>query len=244
MRPDGRPRILLTARRLTSATPPAAVERLARSLAYYVEAIRAAGGEPCIVRPGDPIPEDYDGVVFSGGPDVHPRHYGQEVDRAVRTTLTTDEDRDAAELALARSALADDRPILCICRGVQLLNVAAGGTLWQDLSLAGVDPAVHDRDGRGSSADLVHAVTVRPGSALAGILGQGEVGVNSFHHQAVAAAAPGFRITARAPDGVVEGLESREHRFVVGVQWHPERLVRRHPLHRRLFAALVEAARP
>jgi putative glutamine amidotransferase len=146
------------------------------------------------------------------------------------------------EIPLARHALDRDLPILCICRGIQLINVAAGGTLWQDLSLLGIDPRTHTQDGRLESWEYGQQVVVEAGTRLAEMVGQGFVGVNTYHHQVVADPAAGFRVTALSTDGVIEGLESTQHRFVVGVQWHPERLVARHVLHRGLFARFVEAA--
>ncbi len=244
MRPNGgTPRILVTARRAPANASPATLERYAQSTAYYVGAVRAAGGDPVVVRAGDPIPDEYDAILFSGGADVHPRYYGQPIDESVRGTLTIDDARDTLELDLARRALDADLPMFCICRGVQLINVAAGGTLWQDLSLAGVDPVEHFQDGRRETWEVGHEVTVEPASTLAGIVGEGAVGVNTYHHQAVADPAPGFRVVARAADGTIEAIEGTDHRFMIGVQWHPERMVSHHALHRRLFARLVEAAR-
>ena len=240
---NGRPRILVTARRVSAHATAAILEQYARSASYYIEAVRQAGGEPLVVRAGDPIPEGYDGVLFSGGADVHPRYYGQAIEESVRGTLTIDDARDALELDLARDALDADVPIFCICRGIQLINVAAGGTLWQDLSLAGIDPTAHFQDGRREAWEADHEVTVDPGAALAGIVGADAVGVNTYHHQAVADPAPGFRVVARAADGTIEAIESAGHRFALGVQWHPERMVSHHALQRRLFARLVEVAR-
>ncbi|MDR7483077.1 MAG: gamma-glutamyl-gamma-aminobutyrate hydrolase family protein [Armatimonadota bacterium] len=214
-----------------------------RAAACYADAVREAGGDPILVAPGDPLPTAVDGVLLSGGVDVHPRHYGQAVDPGAASTLAVDEPRDLMELDLVRHVLDRDTPLLGICRGAQVLNVAAGGTLWQDLSLAGVDPRRHDQDGWRPDWDAAHGVTVERSSRLGDAVGVGALGVNSFHHQAVAAPAPGFCIVARADDGTVEGVESTRHRFVVGVQWHPERMAARHAVQRRLFAALVAATR-
>ncbi|MDR7545320.1 MAG: gamma-glutamyl-gamma-aminobutyrate hydrolase family protein [Armatimonadota bacterium] len=238
-----RPRILVTGRKVPPGADPATQKRLAASARYYTEAVWAAGGHPLLAAAGDPLPDAFDGVLLSGGADVHPRRYGEAIDDAVRATLTIDDARDELEIPLARRALADDLPMLCICRGLQVINVAAGGTLWQDLSLAGGDPGAHNQDGRLESWACGHQVVVGAGSQLAEMMGEGPVGVNTFHHQAIRRPAPGFEVTAWAPDGIIEGLESRRHRFVVGVQWHPERLVTHHAEHRALFARLVEAAR-
>jgi putative glutamine amidotransferase len=238
-RPD-RPRIVITVRRVLDGEAPA---KVARSIRFYADAVYAAGGDPVVVAAGDPVPERFDGLLLAGGADVHPRHYGQAIDPRVADTLTIDEARDALELPLARQTLEADVPMLCICRGVQLVNVAAGGTLWQDLSLARIDPAAHDQDGRLQTWEVAHPALVDAGSRLADVVGDGTIGVNTFHHQAVAEPAPGFVVTARAPDGTIEGLESRHHTFVVGVQWHPERMVERHARHRALFERFVAAAR-
>ncbi|MDI6771221.1 MAG: gamma-glutamyl-gamma-aminobutyrate hydrolase family protein [bacterium] len=208
----------------------------------YVDAVRLAGGDPIVVGPGDPLPGAFDGLLLSGGEDVHPRHYGQEIAAPVQETLKIDEARDLMELDLAHAALRADLPVLCICRGAQLMNVAAGGTLWQDLSLAGIPSSAHYQSG-GDFWETSHEVVVEPGSRLAAILGAGPLPVNSYHHQAVAEAASGFAITSRAPDGTIESLEGRRHRWVMAIQWHPERLVRHHPVQLRLFTRFVEEAR-
>jgi putative glutamine amidotransferase len=235
-----RPRILVTIRRAPSGADAATVERVATSTRYYADAVRMAGGEPILVGAGDAVPDAYDGLLLSGGADVHPRRYGQTINESVRATLTIDEARDELEIPLACRALDADLPMLCICRGIQTLNVAAGGTLWQDISLAGVDPRAHNQDGRLESWEYGQQVVVEAGTRLSSMVGQGFVGVNTYHHQAVADPAPGFRVTSLSTDGLIEGIESTQHRFVVGVQWHPERLVVHHALHRRLFARFVE----
>ncbi|MDR7419807.1 MAG: gamma-glutamyl-gamma-aminobutyrate hydrolase family protein [Armatimonadota bacterium] len=235
--------MLVTIRRAPPDADAAEVERLDASARYYADAVRAAGGEPLLVGAGDAVPDAYDGLLLSGGADVHPRYYGQTVNESVRNTLTIDDARDALEIPLARQALEADLPMFCICRGIQMLNVAAGGTLWQDISLAGVDRRAHNQDGRLESWECGQQVVVEAGTRLADMVGQGFVGVNTYHHQAVADPAPGFRVTALSTDGLIEGLESTQHRFVVGVQWHPERLVTRHARHRALFAQFVEAMR-
>ncbi|HET8679895.1 MAG TPA: gamma-glutamyl-gamma-aminobutyrate hydrolase family protein [bacterium] len=238
-----RPRILVTARRPQLGADKTTIDRVARSIRYYVDAVRDAGGEPIVVRAGDPMPADYDGLLLSGGADVHPRYYGEVINESVRDTLSIDDARDAMEMTLAQSALEADLPMLCICRGIQLINVAAGGTLWQDLSLATVDPVGHFQEGRLETWEAGHDVAVDAGTRLAEIMGDGSVGVNSYHHQAVREPAPGFCVVARAEDGTVEGIESERHSCIIGVQWHPERMVSHHPLQRRLFSRLVEAAR-
>jgi putative glutamine amidotransferase len=242
MLPD-RPRIVVTGRRPAASVDVATIDGFARSAQFYADAVRRGGGEPIVVRAGDPIPPRYDGLLLSGGADVHPRYYGEAINESVRETLTIDDARDAMELELARAALDADLPILCICRGAQLMNVAAGGTLWQDLSLTTIDPRSHYQEGRLESWEIGHDVIVDGGTRLAEMIGAGPIGVNTYHHQAVRDPAPGFRVVARAADGTVEAIESERHRCVVGVQWHPERMVSHHPRHRRLFARFVAASR-
>jgi putative glutamine amidotransferase len=181
-----------------------------------------------------------DGILLSGGEDVAPDRYGEAVhDKCGHI----DPERDVAELALTRWAIRDRKPLLAICRGIQVLNVAMGGSLYQDIE-AQVPGALrhpwypdHPRDLR------AHPVSVTPGSRLAHILGDGTVPVNSLHHQAIKAVAPGLVVVARAPDQIVEAVEYPEHPFAVGVQWHPEELAPTDPGARRLFGALVSNAR-
>jgi putative glutamine amidotransferase len=194
----------------------------------YVEALQAAGLE---VRPigagsGAAI-DDLDGLVLSGGIDLNPRLYGEE--RHPKADEPNDA-RDETELSLLRKALDRDLPVLAICRGMQLFNVATGGSL--DQHIARCD--VHQR------YDLekrlpVHTVDVEAGTQLAAILKSGNVHVNSRHHQAVARVGEGLKISARSQDGVVEGIELPGKRFAVGVQWHPEDQASTDPLQARLF---------
>lgn len=198
---------------------------------YYYDSLLEAGAEYTIVD-GDDLPPDADGFLLLGGVDVDPRLYGEEAHEA---TNQPNRERDANELALVRRALERDIPVLCVCRGHQLLNVALGGSLVQDLD----GPAHKWVDGDGSNW---HAVTVVDGR-LAEIYGRGgTIRVNSRHHQGVTdeRLASGLRVTARAPDGLIEGFESVSHRWVVGVQWHPERPEMR-PDAGPLFRAFVEA---
>jgi len=232
----GGPRIAITWSR--KATSPA--DR-------YLEAVMAAGGVPLLVLPEDGPQEvrRAQGLLLAGGLDVHPARYGQEIDPRVAGTVELDGERDAFELEALAWALEAGAPVLGICRGIQLLNVALGGTLLQDLSLRGIDPAVHQQRHRFPPLqewEPAHSVRLDPASHLARILGGEEAGVNSFHHQAVDVPAGGLRVVARAPDGLVEGVEAVGLPFVLGVQWHPERMAARDPRQRALFAALVEAA--
>jgi putative glutamine amidotransferase len=215
----------------------------------YAAAVEAAGGEPVWLDPEtlagtDPqeILRDLDGVLFSGGVDIDPQEFGEAVIPGAGVQI--DPRRDALELPLARAVMATDLPVLGICRGVQTLTVAAGGSLHQDLARLGHERAAHQqRAGGKDETALAHPVRVEAGSRLGETVGDGEQHVNSFHHQAVRDVPAGFVVTARAADGVVEAIEDPRRPFLVGVQWHPERMVDRHLSQRRLFAAFVDAAR-
>ncbi len=177
-----------------------------------------------------------DALVLPGGADVEPRRYG-----AVARDdcgLYTMPELDEAELTLLRWAIADDMPVLAICRGIQVLNVACGGTLWQDLQVEGVTRIAHDREPRDS---LVHGLEIEPESLLARAMGVTHVRVNSLHHQAIRDLGAGLRATATSDDGLTEGVELVGHRFVVGIQCHPEELAGQHEWTRRLFRALADA---
>jgi putative glutamine amidotransferase len=215
----------------------------------YAAAVRTAGGEPLWLQPADvPDPrrleavlEAIDGVLFSGGIDIHPRHFGEPILEGASVEI--DEQRDTLELPLARQAVARGLAVLGICRGIQTLNVAFGGSVYQDLSVLGIEGRVHQQRDRLEPWQPAHPVVLIARSKLATTFDGKHAEVNSFHHQAVHNPAPGWVVTARAPDGVIEGLEYPDARFVVGVQWHPERMIQRDPSSRRLFAAFVEAAR-
>ncbi len=207
--------------------------------AAYVEAVRAAGGVPILLPPGEPNPETVlallDGVIFSGGGDIDPAEYGA----AWHPSLShMDAERDRFELALARLAVAEAAPTLGICRGAQVLTVAAGGALIVDVPDAVEEAILH----RAAPEWTSHAVTLEADSALAQLLGEAELPVPSWHHQAPRDVPPGWRLAARAPDGVIEALEHPEHPYLIAVQWHPERAPD-DERQQRLFQALVEAAR-
>lgn len=190
----------------------------------YCLALEQAGATAVVVTPErDPVEtalSSCHGLLLTGGADVDPAYYGAER----HPTVTIVPGRDAYELALASGAMARDLPILAICRGIQLLNVAAGGTLVQDLPSQRPSAVCHSI--KEPHTAMAHAIRVVPESTLGGILrpdgNAGAIDVNSRHHQAVDRLAPGFVVSAVAPDGVVEGIERPESRFCVGVQWHPE----------------------
>jgi putative glutamine amidotransferase len=213
----------------------------------YPAALAASGALPVVMPLG--LPDDaladlfhrLDGLCLAGGVDVDPAHYGEVRHPALGKI---DALRDATELKLARWALAADLPLFGVCRGIQLLNVAAGGSLYQDLAAQAPTSRKHDYTTAESPWERpVHAVCVAEGSRLAGILETGEVMTNSFHHQAVKDVAGEFVPVAWASDGVVEGIEASGHRFAMGVQWHPEGMFTTDPLARKLFAAFVAACK-
>ncbi|HUL73982.1 MAG TPA: gamma-glutamyl-gamma-aminobutyrate hydrolase family protein [Vicinamibacterales bacterium] len=210
----------------------------------YVTSLERAGAEIRVLTPaGDPLPgalASCDGVLLTGGPDVDPVEYG-EPDR--HPTVEIDRERDDYELALARFAIARDVPLLAICRGAQVLNVAAGGTLVQDIPTSQPSDLTHTILPRNA---IAHDVQVADGTCLALLLAprleHGMIGVNSRHHQSVKDLAPGFVVAATAPDGVVEAIEKPDAAFCVGVQWHPENFWRTGQF-KTLFDGLVDAAR-
>lgn len=215
----------------------------------YVEALRSSGALPVLLPllPHDPdgmkeLFTRLDGVFLTGGVDVDPSRYGEEKHPLCGTT---DADRDAIELMLLDHAIAVGKPVLAVCRGVQILNVARGGTLYQDVTAQVPAAMKHDHfptPSNPSRTYLAHDITVAAGTRLAAILGEAVVPVNSMHHQAIKDLAAGLRPTAYAPDGIIEAVEGTNGQYLVGVQWHPEELTESQPGMRRLFTSFVEAA--
>ena len=207
----------------------------------YLQAIEAAGGIPVVVPPLRPaaaeeLLEHVTGLCISGGPDLDPVAYGaREHERIGPTWRQLDE----FELALTRAADARRLPILAVCRGLQVMNVARGGTLHQHLPDVVGDAISHRQ--HEPDATPTHWVTFTGESAVSRILGRRRTKVNSFHHQAVDRLGEGLVITGRAPDGTVESLEASDSEFLIGVQWHAECLVDRTD-QAALFRAFVEAA--
>jgi putative glutamine amidotransferase len=210
----------------------------------YFDSLEAAGA----VAMGIPIVSDVerlrslyermDALLLPGGADVEPRRYGAEPRADCHLGLMPE--LDEVELRLTEWALADGLPVLGICRGIQVLNVACGGTLWQDVRVEGVTGESHDEQPRDA---LVHDLEIEPGSLLARAIGATSVRVNSLHHQAIREPGARLRAVARSSDGLVEGVELPAAKFVVGIQCHPEELSRTEVWAARLFSAFVEAAR-
>lgn len=212
----------------------------------YIDAVVAAGGAPVGIPLGleqeglDAVYGIIDGLLLPGGDDVGPERYGHE--RHDMLGLVDDE-RDELEIALAQRALRDGLPILGICRGIQVLAVAAGGTLYQDLPTQYASGLLHDVREFGRD-HLCHALRIEPRSRLAAAIGCSTSDVNSFHHQAVWDVPAGFVVSARSEDGVIEAIEAVDRPFVVGVQCHPEGIwATTAPHFAGLFSAFVEAAR-
>lgn len=208
----------------------------------YVHAVREAGGLPVLVPSclGAPamagVMDRLDGVLLSGGPDVDPELFGEE---PLPGLGDVDRVRDEAEIELCRLAAERDVPLLAICRGIQVMNVAFGGGMEQHLDPASGRFVAHDvrsLDGRAG-----HSVTVVEGTMLRAVLGAATLRVNSAHHQGVLRAAEPLVASAVAPDGVIEGLEHPGCRFLVGVEWHPERARAHQPESAALLGAFVKA---
>ena len=206
----------------------------------YVDSLRRAGAVPVVIPPqpenAAELVEELDGLLLAGGDDCDPAVYGEERHPSVEPM---DPRRQSNDLSLARAARERGIPTLGICLGVQVMNVAAGGTLIQDIASAVESEIDHASE---PSDRHRHEVLVESGTRLAGILGAGELNVNSSHHQAIGKVADGLRVTAHAPDGIIEGLEDPSHPFYVGVQWHPEDMAREESAS-ALFGAFVDAAR-
>lgn len=214
----------------------------------YVLALTNAGAIPWLIPLVDDetlrgIYEKLDGVFLPGGADIDPAAYGETPHPLCDTT---DRERDRVELALATWAIADGKPVLGVCRGMQLINVAAGGSLFQDIADQKREAIKHDYFSRGGQTFrrdyLAHDVDITAGTRLAKVFGEGAIRVNSMHHQAVRDIGRGLRPTAVASDGLVEGLESDNGNYVVAVQWHPESLTESQESARRLFEDFVEEA--
>lgn len=211
----------------------------------YCRALEMAGGAPVLI----PLLHDeqalmdiyqrLDGLLLAGGGDIAPHHFRQV--RMAKVSYV-DPPRDRIEMLLVRRAVEDDLPLLAICRGIQVLNVALGGTLYQDIPSQIPHALRHNFHPDHPRNHLGHEVEIKQGTRLMDILGSTRVGVNSFHHQAVKEAPPILPAVALAPDGVIEAVEAQGKQFILGVQWHPEELVEDDPKMQHLFEVFVEEA--
>ncbi|HSM58026.1 MAG TPA: gamma-glutamyl-gamma-aminobutyrate hydrolase family protein [Candidatus Sulfomarinibacteraceae bacterium] len=232
-----------TYRKVAGRRPPIEVYGL---MPDYSEAVRLAGGLPLLIPLG--LQQDdlqallprLDGILIPGGGDVEPARYG--ADNGHPTIRDVDGQRDRAELLLIEHALQQGTPFFAICRGLQVFNVALGGTLWADVQSQMPGALRHDYVNDGSRQRLAHQVTVRAESQLGRVLGAETIEVNSLHHQGIRRLAPGLRAVATAPDGLIEAVEAPDHPFAVAVQWHPENLLQAEPRMRRLFERFVAVA--
>ena len=215
---------------------------------YYLAAAEA-GALPVMIPLFDEDPdtlravyERLDGLLLAGGVDMDPRSFGEEPHPRLGNT---DHARDVVEIELGRWAIADQKPVLGLCRGHQVLNVALGGTLWQDIGAQVPEAIKHDYfPTAGYARDyLAHDVVITPGSRLHEAFQAPTIPVNSMHHQAVKRLAPALQASARSSDGLVEALESGTEHFLVGVQWHPEVFEHEDQRTRRLFQSFIAAAR-
>ncbi len=209
--------------------------------AAHVSAVEAAGGDAVLLPHGSgaatTVCARLDGLVLSGGADIAPAHYAQPLHPQ---TFGVDTERDGYEIALVRAAVERGLPLLAICRGIQVMNVALGGTLLQHVpDRAGTE--VCHRAERASAPPPTHEVRVQPASRLATAMQSELVRVNSYHHQAVDQPGHEVQVVAWAPDDIVEGIELPDHPFALGVQWHPERIFWHDRTQFALFRALVRA---
>jgi putative glutamine amidotransferase len=209
----------------------------------YAKSISNAGGLPVLI-PLDLSQDDLDGllprldgILFTGGYDVDPRRYGNQPHPKAKGI---DSDRDRVEIHLVQAAIEEGKPFLGICRGLQLINITLGGTLYEDINEQLPDALQHDNHRGHSRAYLAHNVKVEPGSCLKQILSDIDVQVNSLHHQGANRLAQELHATAFAPDGLIEAFELPGHPFGLAVQWHPEEL-QEHAAMRRLFQAFIQS---
>ncbi len=212
-------------------------------LSAYLTMLSQAGALPVIIPAvtnrdeAREVLARLDGLLLTGGRDIDPGLYGQSPRHPDRFATP---ERIASDLAYARAAIDADLPALGVCLGIQVMNVADGGTLFQHLPEDLPGSLEHEDDDEGNSPD--HDAMIEPGTKLFTLLGMERAHVNSYHHQAIAQVAPGWRLAARAPDGVVEAIERPDRYFCLGVQWHPERMLGSE-VTRRLAGALADAAR-
>ncbi len=219
---------------------PAVDESAINNFGNYKNAVKEHGGEVCFLGRNGRIYDDIHGLLLPGGGDIHPDYFNQEWHPEIKYV---NEERDNLELAIFEEANKKDIPIFGICRGIQIMNVAMGGDLYQDIKTvypkkALIHPAVNRKDSK-------HTIEIESDSILFSLVGENVVEVNSAHHQALDVIGDGFVVTARSSDGIVEAIENPSRRFMIGVQYHPERMLSSPEFkeHRRkLFEAFIEQA--
>jgi putative glutamine amidotransferase len=206
----------------------------------YVDALRRAGGVPLLLPPGETrvklLDARIDGLILTGGGDIDPKRYGGSCHQCV---YLVDAERDETELALVQWAVDRQLPTLGICRGAQVINVALGGTLVEHVPDV-VGEAVPHRSPQRKPCE--HTITLRAPSRLASILGVSSLTAASWHHQAIREPGGGLDAVGQASDGIIEAVEMPAHRWLIGVQWHPELTADNDPIQQRLFCAFVDAA--
>ena len=211
----------------------------------YMEHVEVNGGIPVMIQPTanlaslDDVLSAVDGILLTGGPDVHPAYYGEKV---LPECGYICRERDEIDCFIAKRAMELDIPVFGICRGMQVINATLGGALFQDLP-SQVGKQINHRPGLPNPYDIAHDVTFKKGSIMAKYLGAETFKVNSFHHQAVKNPAPGIEIAATSQDGVVEAIFHKEKKFVWGVQWHPEKFPVTNELSIKLFTAFINACK-
>lgn len=239
-----KPLIGITSRYINMRTSDALGSRKLCLNNDYLDSIFLAGGIPLIL----PISQDeatiqsyantVDGLILSGGEDIDPKHYGEEPGQHLGTVA---QDRDHFEIGLVKAILDQKKPLLGICRGLQVLNVSLGGSLHQDIPSEFPGTSILHRQKSEEHAGS-HRVDLLKGSKIHGIFATDSLMCNSFHHQSIKTLAPGLLSTALSSDGIIEGVEMPEANFVVAVQWHPECMVRNDPTMLKLFKSFIQAA--
>lgn len=208
----------------------------------YIRAVTQGGGMPILIpaildeNDRDELYSRLDGVLFSGGGDIDIKYFGGEDHPEISDV---DDFRDATELSLLKRSVADGKPLLAICRGVQVMNVALGGTLYTHIPDQFKTTIAHSQD---EFTTLIHPVNIDEDSRLAGIFGETYLNVNSLHHQGLKDVASSLKVVGHAPDGLIEAVELSSHPYAMGVQWHPEWLTDQ-PVMRKLFKSFVDASK-
>lgn len=212
----------------------------------YINAVVRAGAAPILIpnladeKRLRPLYELLDGLLLSGGGDVDPSHFGESRHEKCGPAYAA---RDETEFLLTRWAMGEGKPLLAICRGIQVLNVALGGSLYQDIGAQLPEALKHDWSSDTPRGKAVHVVSIEANTRLADIVTADSLPVNSFHHQALKSVAPGLVVTARTTDRLIEAVEAPGHPFAIGVQWHPEEMAHEYGQAQHLFDALADACR-